>query len=91
MISEIGAMTIKNIGKMNTGILRNTEKNDAMNLRRNAKNAVENLGNAGKKLRIDERTAGDIKGLEEEAAVRGKAIKIEEVDDRATSRIYFYQ
>jgi hypothetical protein len=78
MISEIGAMTIKNIGKMNTGILRNTEKNDAMNLRRNAKNAVENLGNAGKKLRIDERTAGSIKGMEE-------------VDDRSTSRIYFYQ
>ncbi len=90
-ISEIDAMTIKNIGKINTEILRNTEKNDVMNLRRNAKNAVEKLWNAVKKLRIDERMTGDIKGLEEETAARGKVIKIGEVDDRSTSRIYFYQ
>jgi hypothetical protein len=80
---------------MNPEILRNTERNDAMNLRGNVKNIVENIGNAVMKLRIDERMTGDIKGLEEETAVRGKVIKIEEdmeeADDRSTSRIYFYQ
>jgi hypothetical protein len=94
-ISEIDVMTIKNIGKINTEILGNTAKTDAMNLRRDAKNAAETLGNAVKKLRIDERMTGDIKDLEEEAADRDEAIKIkeglEEADDRSTSRVYVYQ